>query len=111
MRVLFVCTMNLDRCPTAEALLAGRPGIEVRSAGTHPEARVPVSAELIAWAEVIAVMEAAHVQALRARFLWELGGKALVNLDVRDVYSRGERTLREVLDERIARHVLPLIGR
>jgi predicted protein tyrosine phosphatase len=111
MRVLFVCTMNLDRSPTAQSLLAGRAGVEVRSAGTHPEAQVPVTSTLIAWADVIAVMEAAHERALRSRFSETLAGKSIVNLDVRDVYSRGEHTLREVLEERIARHLTPLLDR
>lgn len=111
MRVLFVCTMNLDRSPTAEALLSARGAHEVRSAGTHAEAEVPVTAEHIAWADVIAVMEDAHAASIRRRFAEALAGKSLVNLDVRDVYSRGESTLSKVLEERIARHLEPLIGR
>ena len=33
-KILFVCTGNMDRSPTAESLLKGREGFEVRSAGT-----------------------------------------------------------------------------
>jgi len=38
-RVLFVCTANVDRSPTAEALLKGKEGFDVLSAGTalNPE--------------------------------------------------------------------------
>ena len=41
MKVLFICTQNLMRSPTAEALYRGRPDLDVRSAGVAKDARVP----------------------------------------------------------------------
>ncbi|MEM2593881.1 MAG: hypothetical protein QXV96_03115, partial [Candidatus Bathyarchaeia archaeon] len=38
-RILFVCTANVDRSPTAEAILKGIKGFEVQSAGIWPNAR------------------------------------------------------------------------
>jgi predicted protein tyrosine phosphatase len=38
MRVLFVCTSNRLRNPTAETLFTGWPGLEVSSAGLDPAA-------------------------------------------------------------------------
>ena len=101
MRVLFICTMNIDRSPTAEALVVGCQGYEARSAGTDPHARVPISGELIDWADVIAVMEDAHASAVRARFAAELAGRRLVVLQIPDIYQRGEPALVVILTERI----------
>ncbi len=103
MRVLFICTMNIDRSPTAEALVARRQGCEARSAGTDPDARMPISGELIAWADVIAVMEDAHARAVRDRFAAELPGRRLVVLQLPDIYQRGEPALVAILTERIDR--------
>ncbi len=62
MKVLFVCTQNLLRSLTAEALYRGRPDLDVRSAGIAPDARVPVTEELLQWAEIVFVMEERHRQ-------------------------------------------------
>jgi predicted protein tyrosine phosphatase len=59
-RVLFICTQNRLRSPTAEHLFANRPGHEVRSTGVDTAATTPVSAELLEWADVIFVMEEGH---------------------------------------------------
>ncbi|ETK33474.1 low molecular weight phosphatase family protein, partial [Microbispora sp. ATCC PTA-5024] len=48
-RVLFVCTANICRSAMAERVaataLAGLPGLEVESAGTHARHGLPVAAE------------------------------------------------------------------
>jgi predicted protein tyrosine phosphatase len=46
--VLFVCSQNKWRSPTAECVFARRGDIEVASAGTNHDADIPVSADLIA---------------------------------------------------------------
>ncbi|CAN5333980.1 hypothetical protein BH11PSE14_BH11PSE14_19620 [soil metagenome] len=56
-RVLFVCSRNRLRSPTAEQVFADWPGIEVASAGTASDADVPVTPELLQWAELVLVME------------------------------------------------------
>lgn len=50
-RILFVCTANRDRSPTAEDLYANDARYEVRSAGTWQYAVTPISDELVAWAD------------------------------------------------------------
>ena len=42
-RVLFVCSRNRRRSPTAERLYQNTPGVEALSAGTAPDAEVRVS--------------------------------------------------------------------
>ena len=60
--VLFVCTANLERSPTAEMVFKDYPGWNVRSAGTSPNAVKPVSSELLDWADHVIVMGDHHVE-------------------------------------------------
>ena len=48
------------------------------SAGTNNDADTPLSAELVAWADVIFVMEKAHRNKLQQRFRAAIGGKRIV---------------------------------
>ncbi len=66
--MLFVCSRNQWRSPTAERLFRGDPSMTVRSAGTSSAARRRVSAGDLEWAEVVLVMEAHHQKRLRRDF-------------------------------------------
>jgi predicted protein tyrosine phosphatase len=57
MRVLFVCTVNRLRSPTAETLFSTWPGVEALSAGTDNSATRPLTAELVASVDVIFAMD------------------------------------------------------
>ena len=57
MRILFVCTANKLRSPTAEDVFSGWPGIEAISAGTDADAPRPLTKELVASADMIFAME------------------------------------------------------
>ncbi len=59
-RVLFLCSQNKLRSPTAEQVFSGRPDLEVASAGLNADADVPCTAELVEWADIIFVMEKAQ---------------------------------------------------
>ena len=85
--VLFICSQNRLRRPTAEQVFADWPGIETASAGLKPDADVPVSPELLQWADLIVVMERAHRSRLASRFQRWLGGKRIVCLDIPDDYA------------------------
>lgn len=50
--ILFICSQNRLRSPTAEQVFADWPGIETASAGLKPDADVPVSPELPQWADL-----------------------------------------------------------
>ena len=64
--ILFICTQNRLRSPTAEQVFADWPGVETTSAGLGNDVEVPVSPELLAWADMIFVMEKAHRNRLSA---------------------------------------------
>ena len=106
-RVLFVCEGNLHRSPTAERLYSATPGIRARSAGLSDLARVQVTDELLAWADLVFVMERRLRGLLRQRFAAALAGKELVCLDVPDDFQFGQPELVAVLAERLAPHLGP----
>jgi predicted protein tyrosine phosphatase len=104
--VLFVCEGNLHRSPTAQRLYADTPGIVARSAGLSDLARVRVTEELIAWADVVIVMERRLVKMLRRRFRQALGDREVIDLDVPDDYQFMQPELLALLRERLG----PLLG-
>jgi len=110
MRVLFVCSRNRRRSPTAEALFAGREGIETLSAGTALDAEAPVSAELIAWADIIFAMETVHRRRLEEQFGKLLTQKKLIVLGIADKYRYMDAQLVELLLKK-ASPFLPTAGK
>ncbi|OLI39421.1 phosphotyrosine protein phosphatase, partial [Xanthomonas oryzae pv. oryzae] len=53
MRVLFVCSRNRLRSPTAERVFADWPGVQAQSAGVAADADVQVTPELLQEAQVV----------------------------------------------------------
>lgn len=84
--VLFICSRNQWRSPTAEQVWRRHPGLFVRSAGTSPNARYPVSASDLVWAQVIFVMEEKHKSRLLAGHRPVLQNKPIHVLDIPDEY-------------------------
>jgi predicted protein tyrosine phosphatase len=54
--VLFICSRNQLRSPTAEKVFSNWPGIEVASAGLDAKCKEPVTPELVAWAPTITAL-------------------------------------------------------
>ena len=65
--VLFICSQNRLRSPTAEQVFASHPGIETSSAGLNHDAENPVTPELVEWADLIFVMEKADRNKVSAK--------------------------------------------
>ncbi|WP_375418954.1 low molecular weight protein tyrosine phosphatase family protein [uncultured Hymenobacter sp.] len=107
-QLLFICSQNQWRSPTAEALFDGHPHYEARSAGTEAGARVRVSAGLLGWADAVFVMERRHADRLREKFAEELAGKPLIVLRIPDLYQFGDDTLLALLREKLKPHLLLL---
>lgn len=106
-RILFICSENRLRSPTAEAVFSQYDGIEALGAGTNPEAKRPVSSELIEWADVILVMEKYHRDRLLKKFKPALKGKRFAVLHIPDVYPRMDPVLIHLLESK----VLPYLRR
>lgn len=105
LHVLFVCSYNRMRSPTAEVLFAQYPGIVTMSAGTSPDAEMMVSASLIEWADVVVVMEPMHRKVLLDRFGALLRSKRLVVLDIPDLYPYMDPELVRILRARVPQHL------
>ena len=99
--VLFVCSRNQWRSPTAEKIWRKHPMMSVRSGGTSPNARRKVSAEDIRWAHVIFVMEKKHKSRLVAEFTRLIEGKPIHVLDIPDEYKYMDPELVEQLEESV----------
>lgn len=56
-KILFVCTQNKLRSPTAEIIFSEYINIECTSAVIHESANTPIDAETIQWADIIFTME------------------------------------------------------
>lgn len=105
-KLLFVCSQNRLRSPTAETVFSNYPGLEVDSAGLDREAEIPLCSEAIEWAEIIFVMEKSHRNKLSNKFQPWLKNKRVVCLDIPDNYEYMEPALVELLKKK----VLPLLG-
>ena len=103
--VLFLCSQNRLRSPTAEQVFADWPGVETASAGVLADADVPVSPELLQWADVIFVMERAHRTRLSSRYRAWLNGKRVICLDIPDDYDFMAPALIELLKKKVVPHL------
>ena len=68
-----------------------------RSAGTSPQARVRVNHKLLAWADIIFVMEQKHRDILRQEFPAIVREKRVVVLDIEDNYKFNDPELIDIL--------------
>ena len=102
-KLLFVCSENRLRSPTAEAVFSEYNAVEAIGAGTNSDAATPVSGDLIEWADVILVMEPMHRQKITNRFKAILKNKRLVVLDIPDHYDYMQPELVALLKSRVAR--------
>jgi len=100
-RLLFVCSRNRLRSPTAEQVFAGREGLEVASAGTNRDADTPVTADLVGWADIVFVMEKAQREKLQARYRAALKDKRLVCLDIPDRFAFMDPALVALLERKV----------
>jgi protein-tyrosine phosphatase len=105
-RILFVCTANVDRSRTAEDLYQDDERYEVRSAGVAPFATVPLTRDLLLWADRVFVMnerEDQHRTLIRIRF--PDVNRPLVDLDIEDRWRRGDPELVGLLLRRLRPHL------
>jgi predicted protein tyrosine phosphatase len=103
MNVLFVCTHHVARSPTAAALfseLAGTTSLHVaRSVGLATGASRRLTTRELAWADVVVVMEPAHLALIARR--WPQQVAKVRTLDVPDDYDPGEPDLRALLTPKL----------
>ncbi|GGA78837.1 protein-tyrosine-phosphatase [Arenimonas soli] len=104
-KVLFICSQNRLRSPTAEQVFANWPGIEASSAGLNHDAENPVTPELLQWADIVFVMERAHRNKLSAKFKPHLGKARVVCLEIPDEFEFMDPGLIRLLKAKVPRHL------
>lgn len=101
LNVLFICSRNQWRSPTAEQVFRRHPDLAVRSAGTSASARRRVGAADLAWADVVIVMETKHKSRLMQDHAELLTAKPLHVLDIPDDYRFMDPELVDLLQSAV----------
>src|SRR3954468_8945117 len=99
--VLFICSQNRLRGPTAEQVFSDHAGFEVSSAGLNPDANTTVTPELLQWADVIFVMERSHRNKLSKKFRANLNSTRIVCLDIPDEFEFMDPGLVKLLQAKV----------
>jgi predicted protein tyrosine phosphatase len=107
LNVLFICDANRLRSPTAETIFSKDPRVEVKSAGVGKEATVPVSVELLEWADLIFVMEKRHRNIIQSKFKEIYQRKRIICLYIPDDFDFMAPELVALLEERVTPHIQP----
>jgi predicted protein tyrosine phosphatase len=106
MNILFVCSRNRLRSPTAERVFFDTSGINVRSAGTAKDAENVLSRDDIEWADLIIVMERHHRKNILEKFRTQT---KIITLGIPDNYEFMDPDLIEVLRTKVTPYLEPYI--
>ncbi len=104
-RLLFICSENRLRSPTAAAVFNEHERIEAIGAGINKDTETPVTSDLIEWADVILVTEKSHRNRVLKKYSELLKSKRLVVLNIPDIYECMQPELIKLLNSRVPRYV------
>jgi predicted protein tyrosine phosphatase len=104
-QLLFICSRNQWRSPTAAALFADSDRYVAKSTGTSDSARIKITAGLINWADRIFVMEKRHAAIIKRNYPDLITDKSIVVLHISDDYQYMDSELIEILESRLAEHL------
>ena len=96
LNILFVCSKNKWRSPTAETIYRNDKRLNVRSAGTNASARKHISEKDINWADLILVMENKHKKRILGKYC-DFDLPQIIVLDIPDEYQYMERELISII--------------
>ncbi len=96
--ILFVCSKNQWRSPTAEKIWSKIDGVLCRSAGTSSSARHRITESDILWADFIFVMEQKHKKRIKEEFRLILDTTPIEVLDIPDEYQYMDSELVEIFE-------------
>jgi predicted protein tyrosine phosphatase len=98
-------SLNRLRSPTAEQVFSRRQNLEVDSAGTNHDADDPLTAELVAWADVILVTERRTAASCSVASEKLPGGRRVICLDTPDDYDFMQPELITLVEVKVSRHL------
>lgn len=100
-RVLTVCSANMLRSPTIALVLSMDPyNFNTRSAGVAGFALIPVTDELLFWADEIVCADTEHATIINAKLMSLNLDKPIVNLRIPDNYEYRNPDLIEMIKRR-----------
>ena len=99
--ILFICSGNRDRSPTAEKIWKEVESLSVRSAGTSKDAVREVTIEDVQWADIIFVMEKKHEERIITKFTRAIKYKDIHVLDIHNDYKFMNPELVEILKSKV----------
>ena len=97
LNVLFVCSRNRWRSPTAETIYRDDDRVNVRSRGTGAGAARTISATDVRWADLVLVMEQKHRKRILASFPNASRHRPIYVLDIPDEYRFMDPELIELI--------------
>jgi len=104
-KLLFICSRNKFRSPTAEEVFSTDSRLEVRSAGLEKDAINILSSDDLEWADIIFVMEESHRHKLSAKYRSFVRGKRIICLNIPDQYGFMDPALIQLLHASVPRHL------
>ena len=99
--VLFVCSRNQWRSPTAERIFRNDPRFSVRSCGLSDKSPRRLREDDLTWAEIVFVMESKHRSRIIQQFRDAVGITPLHVLGIPDDYQFMDPELVDLLTERV----------
>ena len=100
-RVLTVCSANMLRSPTIAHILSADPyNFNTRSAGTEPYALIPVTEDLLMWADEVVCADTEHALWIRNKMMAWMIDKPIIDLQIPDNYEYRNPELIEMIKER-----------
>lgn len=101
-KILFICSQNKLRSPTAEQVFSQDERLEVRSAGLDKDAINTLSSDDLKWADIIFVMEKTHQNKLSKKYSKYIRGKRVICLNIPDDYEFMDSELVQILKTSVA---------
>jgi len=104
-KVLCVCSGGVLRSPTAAWIISNEPfNFNTRSCGDKDYALIPLSEELVTWADEIVVMDEWHAKSVKEKLIeagYEPGYREIHVLNVPDDYDYRDPELVRILTEKL----------
>lgn len=101
-KVLFVCSAGILRSATCARIYATE--YNTRCAGSESYALIPVTKELVAWAQTIVFVKKDNADSVAKRFDLESlaeAGKEIITLDIPDQYEHMDPWLIRIIKEQL----------
>ena len=100
-KVLTVCSANMLRSPTMAHVLSAEPyNFNTRSAGTESYALIPVTEDLLMWADEVVCADTEHALWVRGKMMEWMLDKPIIDLNIPDNYEYRNPELIELNKER-----------